>query len=347
LGQFDNIGDVILRRQLATRLAGAGEIRALVGSAPESFVEALQLPAHAVLYRNVGAWYRRALFDRSRHVCYFFKPGEVRLAVRGLKEHLGALPLLATVRARGGSVVNVGVGVRGDSRTATALAYPAVKLANRSYWRDPQTQRIFGLGSIMPDLAFSEGLDLDSDVESYGAGKHVVVSIRGDRRPLSDDEVIALRTFAGRHSCDLIVAPQVRRDGSASEALANRLGARYLPWTSQSHVAREGELRRLYRDATLVVSNRLHVLIAALTEDASVALLGADQDDKIVRHLSASGIARLPLATSADEQMSSLVVCRTTRRKVVRQARRQIDQAFDAVAQATGLTFSGGSRANV
>jgi hypothetical protein len=344
VGQFDNIGDVILRRQLAARLNAAGEIHVLVGSAPDEFVAALQLSPKAVVHRSVSSWYRHAVLTGTKRPYYFFKPGEMRLALSGLREHVGVLPLLAAVRLKGGGIGCVGVGSRGRSRLAKALATPALKLSHSTFWRDAETQSEFGFGDTVPDLAFAEGLELSSAAPGSEEGKYLVASFRSDRRDLLESEVSALAEFARSHDCEVVIAPQVRRDGRAAELLAHRLGARYSAWTSQDHIGRETELRQLYRNARVVVSNRLHVLVAALTEGAAIAGMGVDVGNKVERHFRTAGIPEvtpyhLRTASSLVNHLVESVNRAEPRRLALLDARRSIDSAFEDIGRTTGLSF--------
>jgi hypothetical protein len=345
IGQFDNIGDVILRRQLAARLSTVGQLNVLVGQAPDGFVEALQLPSGSRVHRSVASWYANALKIHEMRPCYFFKPGEVRFAMNGLREHIGALPLLIAIRARRGAVVNVGVGGRGSSRAAVALAAPALRLAHATYWRDEDTRLAFGFGRVIPDLAFAEGSSLQFELSDRDAAPYVVASFRADRKALSGKEAGALRAFADHHGCSIIIAPQVKRDGLTAPLLARRLGAEYAAWTSEDHLTREAELRALYRQARLVVSNRLHVLVAAVTEDAAIAGLGVDTGNKVARHLRQAGIEGVtacpPFADNEIEFLFSTSLSeRLHRRRALIDARLKIDYAFADIRRATGLVFT-------
>ena len=79
--------------------------------------------------------------------------------------------------------------------------------------------------------------------------------------------------------------------------LAERLGGRFHPWAGGDHEGHEEALRTLYRQTSLAVSDRLHVLITATTEGAAPVAPLVDDSDKIERHFTAAGIPGVAIRT--------------------------------------------------
>nr|WP_280759840.1 hypothetical protein [Prescottella agglutinans] len=86
-----------------------------------------------------------------------------------------------------------------------------------------------------------------------------------------------------------IVVVQVRRDSLRARAIADRLHCSVVDWTGETHHVQEQRLRNVYRQSEAVVSDRLHVLIMALTEGAIPLGLMEHEDTKIGRHFRAAG----------------------------------------------------------
>jgi len=286
IGQFDNIGDIILRRQLLAWLRPLGELHIYVGDSPSGYDEALgSLPVDTV-YRSFTSWYREAmrsaLHGEAAYVC---KPGEIQLTVKGMKEHISVLPLLAVIRRRGGVVARVGAGARNFAGLPRLLMRPSIALSDLVLWRDAATADYLG-GEVMPDLAFDDaGTDLSGERDT------LAVSLRSDRRMPPVEWIDGVQSFARDRDLRLIVVTQVLRDRERSRSLAHALGAELVDWDGRDHATQEKALRSEYRRSALVLSDRLHVLIAAATEGATPLALLPQYSDKIERHFSAAGIS--------------------------------------------------------
>ena len=290
-GQYDNIGDILLRRQLLDWLRGSGPLHVYVGEAPDGYAEGLGLTPNDVQYRSFRRWYAAALRSAARgQASYVFKPGEIQLTLVGMKEHLAMLPVLALVRARHGRVARVGVGSRNFAPLPRALMGPSIALSNVSLWRDAATAGYLGRGSIMPDLAFACA---SSGADSSGTERRdvLVVSMRSDLEYPSAAWLAGVRAVAADNGLQIWCVTQVLRDDVKCGQLAADLGGQALRWNGTGHDEQEQRLRDLYRRAALAVSDRLHVLVGALTEGAvPAALLVNAKSDKIARHFAAAGL---------------------------------------------------------
>jgi hypothetical protein len=316
-GQYENIGDVLLRRHLLDWLRPCGRLHVYVGRSPLGYDQGLGLQPQDVAYRSFLRWYRAGLASAARgHASYVFKPGEIQLTLVGMKEHLSVLPLVALIRARGGSVARVGAGSRdvparsgparlpGPAGLPRMLIRPSIALSNLSLWRETETARCLG-GGVVPDLGFGEGTPVHAALTDSGRGSAaltaaafsgrdvLVVSMRSDLgvRPYPSSEWYdAIRLVAERYGLEIWTATQVQVDDERSRRLASVLGAHVLGWDGLGHDQQEARLRALYRRAVVVVSDRLHVLVAALTEGAVPAGLVLDSSGKIALHFAAAGM---------------------------------------------------------
>lgn len=298
IGQYENIGDIILRRPLLDWLRTLGIVHVYLGPAPDGYEEGLGVQPGDRVYRSFGSWYLAALKAAvSGMAHYAFKPGEIQLSLRGLKEHLVVIPMLMLMRLRGGKVVRVGSGARNFSPLPRALMKPSIALSQLLMWRDGRTASYMGAGEVMPDLAFAEGDAVESHAP-MDARNVLAVSMRGDRDLLSDVWQQAVRAYADARGLRIWVVTQVLRDSAQSKSLAMSLGAELLDWDGSAHDKQETKLRELYRRAHGVVSDRLHVLISAYSHGALPMGMLACPSDKIERHFEAVGVTGISLNTA-------------------------------------------------
>lgn len=343
IGQHENIGDIILRRPLLDWLRAEGTVHTFVGKAPPGYSEALGVRSDDVVYHSFLAWYWAGLKSAVRgRAHYAFKPGEIQLTFKGLKEHVSMLPLLALLRLRGGRVVRVGSGARNFSRLPMWLMKPSVWFSDLVMWRDARTTTYMGAGTTMPDLGFADGVE-DSAMAPDTERDVLVLSMRGDRPDLSDQWVEAVRAFAARRSLSIWVVTQVHRDSALSQNLARRLSANLLDWDGTAHDQQEQALRALYDKAAVAISDRLHVLIAAFTHGAvPVGLLTYDSD-KIERHFNAAGLEGVCVTTQG---LDAAAICQcldeiTADRARFAQGRAKARSRLEAVRQQIATLLSG------
>lgn len=318
-GQYENIGDIILRRPLLTwARGGADRLHVYVGKSPEGYDEGLGVAGDDAVYRSLAKWYLALLGSAVRgRASSVYKPGEIQLTLVGMKEHLLMLPAAAIVRLRGGSVSRIGVGARNFAPVPRALMWPSNALSSLTRWRDDGTAAYMGFGAAMPDLGFAEGMsNAELAAAVPGDGRDVmVVSLREDTevapRPYPDAEWIAgVRQFADARQLTLWVVTQVSVDDERSRRLAKDLDANLLAWPAATgHAEQEELLRALYRRTLVAASDRLHVIIAAFTEGAAPVGLQLDDSDKVSRHFSTIGVDDVAINTSglsADELAAAL-----------------------------------------
>ncbi|WP_133241766.1 glycosyltransferase family 4 protein [Microbacterium sp. Gd 4-13] len=308
-GQYENIGDVLLRRPLLDWVREAGRLHVYVGHSPDGYDAGLGLRSDDVVYRSFARWYlallRAAVAGRADSV---YKPGEVQLTLIGMKEHVVMLPAVALVRARGGRVARIGAGARNFARLPRAIMWPSSALSNYTRWRDDHTARYLGFGSSMPDLGYSDGLSDDllraSAVAPSDDRDLLVVSLREDDevapRPYPDSAWIeGIREAAKRLGLRIAVATQVSVDDERTRRLAVDLDAHEIvDWpVLAGHLDQEQRLRALYRRARIVASDRLHVIIAGYTEGAVPVGLQLDDSLKISRHFDTIGVHDISINT--------------------------------------------------
>lgn len=308
-GQYENVGDVLLRRPLLDWARESGRLHVYVGHSPEGYDEGLGLQPEDVVYRSFVAWYRALVGYAARgEADSLYKPGELQLTLIGMKEHLAMLPAAALVRARGGRVARIGAGARNFAPLPRALMWPSNALSSYTRWRDDRTAAYLGFGPAMPDLGFSEGLDAQglesARAEGSGIRDLFVVSLRDDTevapRPYPQPSwIAAVRGAAAQLGLRLVVVTQVSVDDERSRRLARDLDAEVVGWPALgAHAAQEERLRAVYRRTAVAASDRLHVIIAAYTEGAMPIGLQLDDADKISRHFDTIGLRDIAVNTT-------------------------------------------------
>ena len=291
LGQYDNIGDIILRRTLLRWLRPLGTLHVYIGHAPLGYIEGLRLRKCDVIYKSYIRWYCSGLKSAYLGLAnYAFKPGEIQLTIAGMKEHISILPLIMLIRMRNCAVIRIGSGSRQFSPLPRMLIWPSIAFSQLIAWRDKDTADYLKKGNDIPDLAFDEGNQC-SDTPCNDARGKLVVSMRSDRKPMPNVVQKAIRRTAEDFGLDIVVVTQVARDSSMSRYLALELDAGLLDWNGECHKLQECRLREAYRQSKLVISDRLHVLIAAFTEGAiPINLICNNANDKIARHFRTAGL---------------------------------------------------------
>ncbi|TFV64687.1 hypothetical protein E4P41_00100 [Geodermatophilus sp. DF01-2] len=361
-GQYENIGDIILRRQLLDWVRPAGEMHVYVGSSPAGYDEGLGLRPDDRVYRSLRNWYRVALGSALRgNAAYVFKPGEIQLTLIGMKEHLSVLPLLLALRLRGGTAIRAGVGTRNYAPVPRGLMRPSIALSDLTLWRDEATGAYMRTGEVMPDLAFGEGAD-DAAVASFSAPSPardvLVVSMRGDdpARPYPSRAWLAgVRAHAAANGLQIWAVTQVRTDDVRTVRLAADLGGQALTWhESTGHDEQERRLRALYSRTAIVLSDRLHVVIAAFTEGAVPVGAPIDGSDKVDRHFATIGVDGVSVSAAAEsaevvaEQLAALAgrraemfACLLEARARLRRHRDEILQVLSGRSPASQATATG------
>ncbi len=293
--QDDNLGDVVLRRRALRSLRAAGRLHVFVGPASDGLLEALSLSPSDTIYRQEADWRRSCLERRRGSMVLADQPGEFQMQRYYVWQQLRLVPMARHVRRHGGTVVRAGLGARSHHPLFSRLLKPLMTHADVLAWRDEDTRSSLRGGGTMPDWAFDDlGPDVDAthapltgppatDVPQQRRGV-LAVSMRGDRPAPPPEWVEAVRAFCTDRSLRPVVVTQVHRDGARSRDLARLLHADLVAWSSETHRDQELHLRDVYRRSEMVLSDRLHVLIVALTEGATPVCVTSNPEVKVGRH---------------------------------------------------------------
>jgi len=272
VGQDDNLGDSVLRRGLLRALRNSGaEMHVYVGTNSSDYCSALGLHPSDVLYSEWDKWFRalRQAAWRERHTSVALNAGESRVQKNHSYIGLRYLLAIALVRLRRGAAIQTGVGLRLPIANGPQLARFALRLASLVTWRDPESMAAMRVGTVAPDWGFY-AQEVQPSVPGE-ARPYLAISLRGDRPAPSDDWIAAVHGLAEQEGLIPLLVVQVKRDADRAEELRERLGpaAQVDLWATGTHEDREREVRDIYRHSRAVVSDRLHVLILAMTEGAA------------------------------------------------------------------------------
>lgn len=288
LAQYENLGDLVLRREALDLLADGAPVDLLVADdTPGWWVDVVAAPAGPRSLGDGRTWSRRLLRARRGDVLVY-AAGAFPLARRQAPREVVQLALAVLLRLRGVRVVRLPRSVRGEYSRLTGAVYRlACRVAGPARWRDRRSLALVGAGRLVPDLALRRGPTWEDGVPR----PLLVVSMRGDRPEESGEALLALvRRLATARDLTPVVVSQVQFDDAAALSLAERLGAKVLTWEPADAEAGEKRLGDLYAQASIVVSNRLHVIMLAASRGALPVCPDPGPNPKVVGACEAAGI---------------------------------------------------------
>lgn len=307
MGQYDNLGDTVLRRPFLEALRESGQLNVFVGNRPPEYLSALGLDGTERIFRNSKAWRRAVLSDVKRTgAIYAFNAGEIEVTRPYAAHYLRLMPVLLLNKLRGGRNIHVGIGIRQRTRWVTAVN-AALALCDLVSWRDALSQETAGRGRVTPDWAFLEGASdqelLERSVDE--SRNTIVVAPRYNGYRLSNEWRNQIREVAEELGLTLVTLAQIERDNDAARELAAHWGVESILWQNADHATHEVQVRRAYAEARVVLSERLHALVIGGTEGAFPVALGHSPKEKAARTLAAAGFPPLvipPTHLSATER---------------------------------------------
>jgi hypothetical protein len=310
-GPAGNLGDALIRRgTLEWALGTSDDLVVYTGDAPDTWLRQLGVPSDALVLlskRNVPRWLWM-IATAPQHPVLVFEAGEVPLDRGNALRELVFLAETVIVRLKRGVIVRPPRGIRAPTNPAAWLHARAARLSQVALWRDAASAAIAGGGRIVPDIGFAAGVNAG---RSWQARDELVVSLRG-ARPFPDDAWFdAVRALAEAEGLRIRTVVQVREDENRARDIAERLGGVFEPWGATDAVTQEELLRGRYRNARLVVSDRMHVLVLAALSGAVPAELVPHPTGKITAAFATVGLHKITFDaahTSAEEMRQFLRV---------------------------------------
>ena len=284
-GQFHNIGDVLHRRVLVNWLKEVGEIHLYGGSAPESFVQGLKLsPCEYKFYKKLKLWLVEYFISKNDHLV--FKPGENKLAIKRLVAET-ILFSIARFKKNNGKTIRVGIAIDRQQTIFKFFFKAILSHSDKVFWRIKRSKKYFKLGLVCPDLAFYDFEHSYADVEK----KYVVISYRFDRPYPPDQWFLAIKSFCEEKNLKLICITQVQTDNERNQEIADQLGCNHAYWEMQySHLKQEAKIDKIIKQAEMILSDRLHVLIKGSNFCANPVGLLTQNNSKVIDHFEVVGI---------------------------------------------------------
>jgi polysaccharide pyruvyl transferase WcaK-like protein len=207
-----------------------------------------------------------------------------------------------------------------------------LRLADIVSWRDTASRAAMRIGRVAPDWAFAVGSPDSALGQDASGRRRLAVSIRYNGQQPDADWIRNLRALARTLDLSVVVVAQILRDGPLAEQLAEELGGEALVWDGPDHATQEEKLRSVYRESLLVVTNRLHAAVMALTEGAVPLALGDPSardrrvPDKVTRTLAAVGIA----GVTVDRHLADSAELERTARDALRRRDQILNRVVDA-----------------
>ncbi|QIG38542.1 polysaccharide pyruvyl transferase family protein [Microbacterium sp. 4R-513] len=296
VGQYDNVGDTVLRRGFLDHLRTIAPLRVYIGDKTDDYVSGLGLQPGDIPVRDSREWRSEVSKELLSGGFYAFDTGETEVERAFAKRYLKLAPLLAVNRLRGGTAVQLGVGVRASTPWRRPIG-TVLRMCDMVSWRDEKSRDMMGFGAVTPDWAFALGSPDDFLRDPDHPRPRLAIAFRQGlshmaRDKPSDEWVATVRRTADRLGLEPIVVAQIERDGPLAIELADRLGCEALPWLDDNHARQEERLRAAYRESALVLSDRLHAVVIAATEGAVPIALQTGPMDKVTRTLEGAGIRR-------------------------------------------------------
>jgi hypothetical protein len=297
VGQFTNVGDVLHRRELLSWLKDVGELHIYLGNAPKSFIEGLKLDSNAILYTSLKKWLWMIFCSGYKKTTFVFNPGEIRLGRRRLIGEIALFPIQLLVRLKRGEVLRVGIAAMSNSSKNFLWLWKFLFMpATQIYWRTFHSKEMFNRGKVIPDLAF---YDIAETNFSDSTRKDLTISMRADCTLPSEKWFNAISEFSKDFNLNINVVSQVRMDNTSTVEIARKLNARSVVWPDEtSHFEQEKILTEIYLKTKLVLSDRLHVLIAAYSKGAIPANILSVPSQKVQHHFSVLNLNNISIVES-------------------------------------------------
>jgi polysaccharide pyruvyl transferase WcaK-like protein len=298
-GQEDNLGDSVLRRAYFEMLRPHGEIYLNGGGNSRGYLAAFPLRDGDQMFTSLDKWMqacRRPVIEQTTVMILNAGESFMRLTRRSFFQRWSTA---VAVRLAGGVAIHCGHGLRAQAATWQRAMRTVLSTCQVVAWRDPVSRDWVGCGSVYPDWAFATGLDDNALLRSRQEPRDLlVVAVRGDRPPPSETWIETVAICAQRRGLRIQLVTQVRRDQPLALKLAERWGVDCLRWDDEHHPRHEVRVRAIYRRAALTISDRLHVLIIAMTEGSVPVGYAPHSVEKLNRSFMTLGIAQVAFSAN-------------------------------------------------
>lgn len=290
--QASNAGDALINRELLRLLRARGEIRAISGGMPPSFLGEMGLAAEEMI-GETNADLFKALFRQAlrggRKLYLVLTPGDIFGGAS--KDGIARGVVFPALRALGVRIIRIGASI---GKFTPLRAKTEAWLSRCSYFlglRDAisiAAAKSYGMKNVgaFPDLAFM----LDYFPRRARAVQTVALCLRDDHSDAAGLQSLMASIdslLAADGDLQVVCVVQVERDASFMRTLTERYPSHRARFVQESRI---DALLSIYDDVDIVVTNRLHSMLMAVSRGAlPVALLDPEANRKIVGIMSDAG----------------------------------------------------------
>jgi polysaccharide pyruvyl transferase WcaK-like protein len=317
--QYQNLGDLIINKTLLEKMREHGKLMINDRNAPDWFSEELGITAaervdqYNLKFNRLLLWsaFKRR-FQKNKNTYLVLTPGHIYDAHPDLK-------LKPTLRSIFDFLLLNIMGVR-ICRFGASVGpfFPLGQMAERwksrlMYFysvRDSISETYvheLGIQNVQrfPDLAWL------MNVERLARGKpqtqfsdnYVIFSFRASTHKLDNSNLYKESLYpvldqiahfvCGELAQKLVISYQVKRDYETCQEIKDRYQEQYKPVLIENQVNRQ-DMQQIYAHASLVFSNRLHVLVFAMAHGAiPIAVVDVEKHSKVVGIFSDVGLMHL------------------------------------------------------
>ncbi|MEP7706671.1 polysaccharide pyruvyl transferase family protein [Paraglaciecola sp. 25GB23A] len=282
--QFENLGDALINRELIKQLKPTEKLIICIKNVPTDFLKNLDIESAVLVNSSIYFYY---LMLKSRlslnNVNYFLNPGGYggKISPKKVIMYLGTTFIFSLFKIIGIKVHRVGVSFSNLSTFHSYMLRLQSKVLYSNSVRDSLTFEIcrklkIRVSKIVPDLAFTLAYENSNLEKTYD----IVISVRKPNNNI-ESLFIALDKIVKSAHGKILFIYQVKFDQDFQERLYSRYKSYDVELRDLSKLLTENE--RLFSQCKYVVSNRLHVLLLAMSKGAMpLALIDPAENSKII-----------------------------------------------------------------
>lgn len=289
--QFSNLGDALINSCLIKMLSQKGELCICIDGVPKKFINKLDIPSSAIIFNNKKLFYIDMYVNKQKKIM-FMNPGdesgELSLS-QFIKKCLGLLKYVA-IKFSGTDLVRIGVSYNNLGKLRTRYLKLLSKIIRLHYVRDTislnelKDKGVY-INGLIPDLAFLLEFQPKNNIPT----KYALVSIRKYENVSFSDVNEYLKNIIQKDTWDWSF--QVEADENYIKNLisinSDKIEVKDLTFSISN-------ARNFYSEYEYVITNRLHVLLLAVSVGCkTIALLQKEKNKKIEGILNDLGLDNL------------------------------------------------------
>jgi len=321
--QYDNLGDLIINKELIRALSKQGNVCVDATKVPKEFADELFNELGGNVNRLAGSvrtpsFYWELLAKKQLCDAVIFPPGAQVFGVsrKNFMSWAAQLLCIIVLRTLGVKVCCFGVSFNEDKQSSLALLKWQLfsHIGVRSKKLTEQLRAKLNNVFYCPDLAML--LDRGEDVDRRESwGKYVVVSVRENIPQFSGGNYSktlkeAIKTIVNQLDQfeTVVILAQVERDCAFMTELNDYLLSSNKKTVILPQALNEKEVCGIYSAADYVISNRLHVLLLAIINGAAIVTLTHENHFKLKNVLADLGLLEtfIDITSNKLELQSSL-----------------------------------------